>query len=145
MTTIHNKIIKKTFSLFCLGIIVLSFVFIFSSCSSRTSQYDLQKEYFLTDESETPDFYDTPYFNFKKDDCTWHTGQGSIYSHSLNGKYKVKGDTIICTESYWDLSVKLKLIGNDKIQIVSIKDNDNVLDWLNEGDILTYAEEIKFY
>ncbi|MBO4422399.1 MAG: hypothetical protein J5879_03100, partial [Clostridia bacterium] len=60
----------------------------------------------------------------------------------LSGQYKINGDLIVCTGSYCDLSIELKLIGNDKIKINSIKDNDNVLDWLNEGDILTCFAEV---
>ena len=126
---------RRTVLIICTVFIAFSFVYMLTSCSSRTSQFELQGIYLAQNEITSP------YFRFDQDGREWHTGQGRAYDHSLYGEYKIKGDTIVCRSSKTssrNLSIELELIGNDKIKIVSIKDKDGVLDWLKEGDILTY-------
>lgn len=118
-----------------LTLIALSLVFLLASCSSQTSRFALQKEY------RSQSAVGSPYFFFDTDTCTWRTGQGIAYDYSLSGEYSIKGDILVCNESYRDLSVEIELTGNDTIRIVSLNDNDGILDWLNGGDVLTSFSE----
>jgi len=127
---------KNLLHSFFIGIIILSCISILTSCSYPTLQCNFHNEYLIQND------FSSPYFHFEQDDCEWHTGRGKIYDHCLNGKYIIKDNMIVCKESYWNLSIELELIENDRIRIVSIKDNDSVLDWLNEGDVLTCFNEI---
>ena len=126
---------RKTISYVFFGLMILSFISLLASCSSKPSQFVLQNEYVAQND------FTSPYLYFEKDDSKWYAGQGRVYDHNLNGHFELNGDMIVCTESYWNISMELELIGNDRIKIISIKDNDHVLDWLNEGDVLTFFAE----
>ena len=116
-------------------LIAAAIFFLFASCTSKDQNYTLHEEYF------TQNNYTSPYLFFHLEDQRWYTGQGMVFDHVLNGEYKISGNRIVCHEHYWDLTIELELIGDELIKVTSVKDKDNVLLWLNEGDILTYFDK----
>ena len=71
-------------------LIFVSVLMLFTSCSLRGSHYALHEEYEIENE------YISPYLLFDTKEQKWHTGQGMVYDHNLNGEYTVNGDNIVC-------------------------------------------------
>ena len=51
----------------------------------------------------------------------------------------MRGNRLTCRDKRYGLTVIMELIGEDQLQIVSIKDKSGQLDWLKAGDVLVHT------
>lgn len=160
----QKKRVRSVLVLIAAAMAVLT-ICVLSSCgqSAQPQQYELRDRYYLEmiDERLTegnvyvlePDgsmssssslspeekYPLYPFVSFDIEKGEWRTGRAGVISFSLGGNFTMRGNRLTCRDKRYGLTVIMELIGEDQLQIVSIKDKSGQLDWLKAGDVLVHT------
>ena len=110
-------------------------IFAVSSCAASNSKAQIKTGDYIVKKGAF-----SPYIYFDTETKQFCSGASLSFNYAVKGKYEAKNNSIIMftDDPNQNLSIELEVISDIRLKIVHIKDDADIISWLQEGDVLIY-------